>query len=127
MMDRRELLTVFGMALAAPLSLFAGPAPTSFGYIDVESARARGYDPATARVFVNGVEVTVSDRHASGKRVMVMACDDKAGYIEVLARDVNGDLKFDRTTGEFARRRVYGSVRLTMSPSVGVSSGQSDA
>jgi hypothetical protein len=115
MMDRRELLSAFGIALAAPLSLFAGPAATSFGYIDVESARARGYDPATARVFLNGAEMTVSSRRA-GKRVIVMACDDKAGYIEVLVRDGNGGLKFDETTGEFVRRRLYGSVRLTMSP-----------
>jgi hypothetical protein len=116
MIDRRELLSAFGMALAAPLSLFAGPAPTPFGYIDVESARARGYDPATARVFLNGVEMTVSSRHTSTKRVLVMACDDKAGYIEVLVRNGNGGLKFDETTGEFARRRLYGVVRLTMSP-----------
>jgi hypothetical protein len=117
MMDRRELLSAFGMALAAPVSLFAGPPPTSFGYIDVESARARGYDPATARVFLNGAEMTVKQpTHACGKRVLVMACDDKAGYIEVLVRGVNGRLKFDETTGEFVRRRLYGSVRLTMSP-----------
>jgi hypothetical protein len=104
MIDRRGVLGLLGAVLAAPLAPMLEPLDQRVGYVDVDTASARGLDPTAARVFLDGVEVTRS--------LCVQAADDRRGFIEVFTRDAEGYLFFDRY-GVLARERRYGHVRIT--------------
>lgn len=102
-MTRRECLA--SLAALVVVGEFIGP--TTYGYLDVGTALARGYNPARARVFLDGVDVTALN---------VQACDDRAGYIDILKRDSSGALVLhidDAGNRKLARERRYGRVAVT--------------
>lgn len=79
---------------------------TSYGYLTPEMCQARGLDQRLARVFLDGVDVT---------DLRVLACDDRRGYIEIVARDARGTCHCD-AFGRVAHARRYGRVVVTFTP-----------
>lgn len=80
----------------------------TWGYLTPDIVTANGYDNTTVRVFLDGHEVTREGR-------TILACDDRVGYIEVLAKDWAGHYRRDEgDPTKLARERLYGHVRVTM-------------
>jgi len=101
-MQRRSFLGLLAAVVVPP----ADPSPT-FGYLTPEIVTARGYDNTRVRVFFDGRDVTSLNQ--------VIACDDREGWIEVLAKDWTGNYRRDpHDPTKVARERRYGSVRVTL-------------
>ena len=88
-------------SVVAAFSVWRGQ-DTYYGYLDSETALRRGLNPVRARVFLDGIDIT-SQR--------VQSADDRAGWIEILARDANGKAYFG-VDGFLQRERRHGHVRV---------------
>lgn len=101
-MTRRNLIRRLAAGFAAVVATYGVVAKDeTYGYLDVETAFARGLSPQRARVFLNGVDVT---------DLKVQAADDRAGYIEVFERNANGQII--ARNGHLVRVRRHGLVKV---------------
>jgi hypothetical protein len=113
--NRRGFLGLLGALATAPL-VPALPASTTYGYLTPEIVVARGYDNTSVRVYLDGVDVTTPQKPHGA----ILACDDRAGFIEFIARDWNGNCRRDPADPtKLARERRYGHVQVTMSKAHG--------
>jgi hypothetical protein len=108
-MERRGFLGMLAAVVAVGSARPDAETETTFGYLTPEIVRARGYDNGSVRVYLDGRELT-----SRTPRETIMACDDRAGYVELLARDWRHRLFTDPFTGKLARERRYGLVRVSM-------------
>lgn len=109
-MQRRGFLGLVGAAIGVRLQAdLSSPAtPETYGYLTPEIVAARGFNNATVRVFLNGVEVTQCG-------AKILACDDRAGYIDILATDWSGNWRRDPLDpSRLAKERRHGLVQVTM-------------
>lgn len=104
-MNRRLAMKSIG-GLVGAVFAFGGVhrQQNTFGYLSPSLCLGRGLNPSTAKVFLDGVDVTAQ---------RVLACDDRAGFVEVLARNARGYWYLDGTGSQLARVRRYGQVRVT--------------
>ena len=106
-MTRRDVMKTMGGVTGAVIAWLFGagrrevvtPQAGGYGYIDVATARHRGYLPAV--VLLDGVDVSCD----------CFACDDRAGFVDVFKRNVNGCHYVDSARPrQAARERLYGVV-----------------
>lgn len=110
-MNRRYVLkSLAAVAGVVAVGVSDMEAPTTYGYLTVDGCIAQGLNPATARVFLDGVDVT----HLS-----VQAAHDRRGYIDLFKRCADGRLYLDGPDGVLVKERRYGRVVVTFGASAG--------
>lgn len=75
----------------------------TYGYLTPDICAARGLDSASARVFLDGVDVTP---------LRVQACDDRRGYLDILKVNAHGR-HYLGPDQRIACERRHGQVRVT--------------
>lgn len=105
-MERRRFLkslaAIAGLATAGVVT----HAPT-YGYLDPTNCLAvTGHRQESVRIAFNGAAIDLAEWR-------VLACDDRAGYVDVLKRDARHAFYLDPRTGHWAREKRSGRVVVT--------------